>query len=161
MERRLACDCVGTAMSPSGRRGEGGGSGEGGGCLRVLQLVRQVSGLKLAWKLVKGGTLWSEWMRNRYFKGGSFWNYSYNNNDSVSFKSLLRLRPLLKRNMYLVFRDVPVFRDDATTDMWIDPWLDQKCLMERVGEQLHAWVPKGMQVAHILQQGRWRPEIYR
>ncbi|KAJ6835850.1 uncharacterized protein M6B38_329970 [Iris pallida] len=127
---------------------------EGGVGLRPFQEVRKAACMKMAWKFIKGGSLWADWMTSRYLRRTNFWACRIDNNFSVTFKAILRCRPVLqtaiRRRM----------KDGSTTDLWRDPWLGSRSLLEILGEQMDREAGRGLTCSRILRDGVWRPEDY-
>ncbi|XP_020263024.1 uncharacterized protein LOC109839002 [Asparagus officinalis] len=61
---------------------------EGGFGLRKLNDLCLAAALKLIWRLLSTSTLWSNWMRARYVRGGNFWDTPAHALDSGTWKFL-------------------------------------------------------------------------
>ncbi|KAJ6835098.1 uncharacterized protein M6B38_124005 [Iris pallida] len=128
---------------------------EGGVGLRSLVSVREAAGIKLAWRFLQGGSLWSAWMSSRYLRGRNFWVCEINNNFSASFKHILRNRPVLRKAIRRKMRE------GGETDLWLDPWISGQSLLEILGPQTDGAAYRGLTCRHIISGGVWRPEEYR
>ncbi|KAJ6843968.1 uncharacterized protein M6B38_295310 [Iris pallida] len=128
---------------------------EGGVGLRPLLEIREASALKLAWRFISGGSLWADWMHSRYVKQDNFWTCSPDNNHYVTFKSVLRHRGVLKSAIRRVMKD------GSGTDLWRDPWIDRRSLLDIRGSPTHTEDRRGLTCSRILRDGEWRPESYR
>ncbi|KAJ6839458.1 uncharacterized protein M6B38_314970 [Iris pallida] len=128
---------------------------EGGVGLRPLLEIREASALKLAWSFISRGSLWADWMHSRYVKQGNFWTCAPDNNHSVTFKTVLRHRVVLKTAIRRVMRD------GSDTDLWRDPWIDRRSLLEIRGSATHREDRRGLKCSRILRDRVWRPESYR
>ncbi|KAJ6795099.1 Uncharacterized protein M6B38_227070 [Iris pallida] len=128
---------------------------EGGVGLRSLVSVREAAGIKLAWRFLQGDSLWSAWMTSRYLRGRNFWVCEIDNNFSVSFKHILRNRPVLRTAMRRRMRE------GGETDLWLDPWISGQSLLEILGPQRDGVAYRGLTCRHIIRGGVWRPEAYR
>ncbi|KAJ6805731.1 uncharacterized protein M6B38_178560 [Iris pallida] len=93
-------------------------------------------------------------MANRYLRRTNFWACKIDNNFSVTFKAILRCRPVLQtaicRNM----------KDGKTTDLWLYPWLGSRSLLEILGGQLDREAGRGLTYSRIIRDGIWRPKGY-
>ncbi|KAJ6800182.1 uncharacterized protein M6B38_204855 [Iris pallida] len=127
---------------------------EGGVGLRPLHTVRKAACVKMAWRFIKGGSLWTDWMANRYLRRTNFWACRIDNNFSVTFKAILRCRPVLQTAICRNMKDV------TTTDLWLDPWLGSRSLLELLGGQLDREAGRGLTCSRIIRDGVWRPEGY-
>ncbi|KAJ6845363.1 uncharacterized protein M6B38_289555 [Iris pallida] len=92
-------------------------------------------------------------MANIYLRRTNFWAY-IDNNFRVTFKAILRCRSVLQtaicRNM----------KDGKNTNLWLDPWLGSRSLLEIVGGQLDREAGRGLTCSRIIRDGIWRPEGY-
>ncbi|KAJ6822155.1 uncharacterized protein M6B38_389700 [Iris pallida] len=127
---------------------------EGGVGLRPLRAIREAAGIKMAWRFVQGGSLWAEWMASRYLKGRSFWTCRHDNNFSVTFKTILKCRPKLQS---VICRSM---RDGASTDLWQDPWVAGRSLLDILGSQFSREATRGLRCSRIIRDGVWVPEAY-
>ncbi|KAJ6836362.1 uncharacterized protein M6B38_328180 [Iris pallida] len=127
---------------------------EGGVGLRSLHTVRKAACVKMAWRFIKGGSLWADWMASRYLRRTNFWACRIDNNFSVTFKAILRCRPVLQT---AICRHM---KDGTTTDLWLDPWLGSRSLLEILGEQMDREAGRGLTCSRIIRDGVWRPEGY-
>ncbi|KAJ6793872.1 Uncharacterized protein M6B38_234015 [Iris pallida] len=128
---------------------------EGGVGLRPLLEIREASALKLSWRFISGGSLWADWMHSRYVKQGNFWTCTPDNNHSVTFKTVLRHRGVLKSAIRRVMKD------GSGTDLWRDPWIDRRSLLDIRGSPTHQEDRRGLTCSRIIRDGEWRPESYR
>ncbi|KAJ6808555.1 uncharacterized protein M6B38_166270 [Iris pallida] len=111
LEGRDACDLLGPALSASGGRRSG---------VEAFHAVRKAACVKMAWRFIKGGGRSAEWMANRYLRRTNFWACRIDNNFSVTFKAILRCRPVLQTAI------CRTMKDGTTTDLWLDPWLGSR-----------------------------------
>ena len=72
---------------------------EGGLGIRKLEDINASAGLKLIWKLCTTDSLWSLWMRERYYKNNTFWEASISSLDSGTWKFLTNLQEVAANNM--------------------------------------------------------------
>ncbi|KAJ6840114.1 uncharacterized protein M6B38_312750 [Iris pallida] len=93
-------------------------------------------------------------MANRYLRRTNFWACRIDNNFSVTFKAILRCRPVLQT---AICRHM---KDGTTTDLWLDPWLGSRSLLELLGGQLGREADRGLPCSRIIRDGVWRPEGY-
>ncbi|KAJ6818025.1 uncharacterized protein M6B38_408255 [Iris pallida] len=93
-------------------------------------------------------------MANRYLRRTNFWACRIENNFSVTFKAILRCRPVLQT---AICRHM---KDGTTTDLWLDPWLGSRSLLELLGGQLGREAGRGLTCSRIIRDGVWRPEGY-
>ncbi|KAJ6835700.1 uncharacterized protein M6B38_330700 [Iris pallida] len=128
---------------------------EGGVGLRPLLEIGKASALKLAWRFISGESLWADWMHSRYMKQGSFWTCSTDNNHSVTFKTVLRHRGVLKSAIRRIMKD------GSGTDLWRDPWIDRHSLLDIKGAPTHQEDRRGLMCSRIIRDGEWRPDSYR
>ncbi|KAJ6794693.1 Uncharacterized protein M6B38_230205 [Iris pallida] len=126
---------------------------EGGVGLRPLHAVRKVACVKMAWRFIRGVALGG--MDGKQILKEDQLLGLQDNNFSVTFKAILRCRPVLQtaicRNM----------KDGTTTDLWLDPWLGSRSLLEILGGQLDREAGRGLTCSRIIRDGVWRPEGYR
>ncbi|KAJ6837624.1 uncharacterized protein M6B38_119835 [Iris pallida] len=106
----------------------------------------------MAWRFIKGGSLWADWMANRYLRRTNFWACRIDNNFSVTFKAILRCRPVLQA---AIRRQM---KDGTTTDLWLDPWLGSRSLLDILGGQMDREAGRGLTCSRIIRDGVWRPE---
>ncbi|KAJ6815392.1 uncharacterized protein M6B38_134385 [Iris pallida] len=109
----------------------------------------------MAWRFISGGSLWADWMHSRYIKQDNFWTCSTDNNHSITFKTILRHRRVLKSAIRRVLKD------GSSTDLWQDPWLDRRSLLDIRGAPTHQEDRRGLTCSRIIRNGEWRSDSYR
>ncbi|KAJ6817592.1 uncharacterized protein M6B38_410995 [Iris pallida] len=127
---------------------------EGGVGLRSLRAMKEAARVKMAWQFIGGGSLWADWMASRYLRRSNFWTSRIDNNFSVTFKAILKCRPVLQT---AICRSM---RDGSSTDLWLDPWLGNRSLLEYLGPLHDREASRGLKCSLIIRDGAWRPELY-
>ncbi|KAJ6854078.1 uncharacterized protein M6B38_100930 [Iris pallida] len=123
---------------------------EGGVGIRALHTLREVALYKMAWQLIEGDSLWAQWTINRYQKKSNFWVQDIDNNYSVTYKNILRMRPILKNWLERVIVD------GNTTNLWFDPWLSHANMVDRVGWHVFELIRRDEPLSTLIQNHHWR-----
>lgn len=91
-------------------------------------------------------------MRKRYVKE-NFWTMATDSNASVTWKAILRISDTLAKN---IEREISIGMD---TDLWRDPWIDHKSLIDHLGwDTCSAYGCPSTKVHNILENDHWRSD---
>ncbi|XP_020266263.1 uncharacterized protein LOC109841729 [Asparagus officinalis] len=127
---------------------------EGGFGLRKLNDLCHAAALKLIWRLLFTSTLWSNWMRARYVRGGNIWDTPAHAMDSGTWKLLAGIK---SKAMCCIRKSIG---NGETTSLWFDPWILEGRLSDILQQiNLHLTGTENWSVAHIIQNSQWHVEL--
>lgn len=86
--------------------------------LRRVKEFNDACLLHLAWFAIKADSLWSNWLRERYFIGPSIWNYRNPRCGSCIWKKLRSVSPILQRDSKWILVN------GKSINLWYDNWID-------------------------------------
>jgi exonuclease III len=123
--------------------------------IRNLKDLSSTCHLKLFWRFLSADSLWARWMQNKYVNKGNFWNLLPKNNQSNTWKHILKCRDigrsLLDRN----------FKDGKETNLWFDPWFKNNSFVNKIGwNNLVIFGEPNLTVSSIILNNHWHPHLH-
>ncbi|GAV87813.1 hypothetical protein CFOL_v3_31239 [Cephalotus follicularis] len=125
---------------------------ERGLSMRRASECNKAAMMRLIWEiLVNKQSLWVIWCKSEILKGQSFWQIEHKQMLSVTWKCLLKLRPLVSTNL------VYTIGHNSSWSIWYDPWFQGSPLFEWVGNRAiyDSGLPPNAPLSEILQDTNW------
>ncbi|KAK1318897.1 hypothetical protein QJS10_CPB04g01155 [Acorus calamus] len=128
---------------------------EGGlGIKSIKDWSQGAVGMRL-WEIAKNqSSLWVWWMKKRYLKRENLWNAKICNSHSSTWIAILHAREWVAPKLrYVIF-------EGKSINLWYDPWINGKSLMQRLGRISYDWGPPlEATVSAFLRNGKWMKPV--
>ncbi|KAG6629785.1 hypothetical protein CIPAW_14G109400 [Carya illinoinensis] len=89
---------------------------EGGLGIRAFHEVQESLLMKFAWKLIKGGTMWSDFFASKYVGNDHVFSVKQKNRGSRFWKGIIALMPKVLNNSKWLIRE-------GNVNFWMENWL--------------------------------------
>lgn len=126
---------------------------EGGVGLWKFSDLNSTPRVELLWNLLTTESLWSRWMQTKYLSKTNFWVLPIDNNYSGTMKSILSQHDLATKIMTWVLIN------GEHIDLWYDPWINHKSLVDLIGNMVHISNSANNKVSHIIRDWKLQPHL--